>query len=226
MRYRAVIFDLFGTLVHSFVIQQHATHISQKATGLGLPADKLSEVWGKTRKDRETGRFATIADNLRFVCAELRAVPSEEQIENAARAYLESARAAHTIRHDAVATLEAIKNAGHQVGLVSDCAPHVPSLWPTWPLAPLVDIPIFSCSVGVKKPDPRIYLLACEQLAVHPSECLYVGDGGSQELTGASKVGMTAVQVAAVPKNDSLIIDGESWQGRRLETLSEVLRLL
>ena len=94
------------------------------------------------------------------------------------------------------------------------------------PLASLVDVPVSSAVERVKKPDARIYRLACERLGVTPSQCLYVGDGGSHELTGAAKVGMTAVQVAAVPKDDTLIIDGESWPGKRIETLSEVLGLL
>ena len=45
------------------------------------------------------------------------------------------------------------------------------------------------------KPDPAIYLLACNQLDVPPSRCLFVGDGGDNELSGAMQVGMTTVQV-------------------------------
>lgn len=62
-------------------------------------------------------------------------------------------------------------------------------------LAPLVDAAVFSCVEGVKKPDSRIYRLACSRLAVEPQECLYVGDGASDELPGATAFGMWAVQL-------------------------------
>ncbi|MBI3743590.1 MAG: HAD family hydrolase [Chloroflexi bacterium] len=226
MRYRAVIFDLFGTLVHSFNIQQHAQHLQKVAGTLGVPTPGLRELWDKSRRNRETGRFPSVADNLRFICRELQIDADEQRVEAAARAYLEFARAAFRIRDDATATLEALKKRGHRTGLISDCGPHVPALWAATPLARLVDTPVFSSLERVKKPDARIYQLACKRLDVQPSECLYVGDGGSHELTGASAVGMTAVQVAAVPKDDSLIIDGETWAGKRIETLREVLELV
>jgi len=41
-----------------------------------------------------------------------------------------------------------------------------------------------------------MYRLACTGLAVTPAECLYVGDGGSGELTGAAAVGMRPVLLA------------------------------
>ena len=90
-------------------------------------------------------------------------------------------------------------------------------------LAPLVDAAILSCEVGCRKASPRIYQLACEALAVPAEQYLYVGDGSSQELTGATRTGMTAVQ---------LRLDGdwppgrEAWTGLSVGTLSEVLTLL
>ena len=40
---------------------------------------------------------------------------------------------------------------------------------------------------------PRISTLACSQLGVAPERCLYVRDGGSEELAGAERRGMTAL---------------------------------
>ena len=36
---------------------------------------------------------------------------------------------------------------------------------------------IFSCEIGLLKPDPEIYLDMARRLAVDPAACLYVGDG-------------------------------------------------
>jgi len=78
------------------------------------------------------------------------------------------------------------------------------------------------------KPDARIYRLACEQLEVKPQECLYVGDGSSHELTGASRVGMHAVLIR-VPYEDTYDahrIDTEEWNGSTISALREVPGLL
>jgi putative hydrolase of the HAD superfamily len=45
--------------------------------------------------------------------------------------------------------------------------------------------------------DPRIYEIACERLGVEAGDCLFVGDGANDELPGAERVGMAAVQLRA-----------------------------
>ena len=57
-----------------------------------------------------------------------------------------------------------------------------------------MDSIVLSCETGLVKPDPEIFMLCSARLGVHPEDCLYVGDGGSDELRGASMVGMTPVQ--------------------------------
>ena len=71
------------------------------------------------------------------------------------------------------------------------------------------------------KPDPRIYRIACERLGVEPGECLFVGDGANDELPGAERAGMTAVQLERPAS--ALTPDGEAWQGASIEHLSEVV---
>ena len=70
--------------------------------------------------------------------------------------------------------------------------------WSRSPLRPCFDAAIFSCNVGAAKPDPAIYLAACEALGVAPAECLFVGDGGADELRGAAALGMIPVQMTGI----------------------------
>ena len=84
---------------------------------------------------------------------------------------------------------------GFRIGLVTDCSWETVLLWPETPLPPYFDSTVFSCAVGMRKPDPRIYALACDQLGLAPERCLYVGDGDSDELAGAERVGMTALRI-------------------------------
>ena len=46
---------------------------------------------------------------------------------------------------------------------------------------------------AVLKPDRKIYELACDRLRIEPSEAVFVGDGGSNELWGATEAGIEAL---------------------------------
>jgi putative hydrolase of the HAD superfamily len=52
-----------------------------------------------------------------------------------------------------------------------------------------------SCKVGMRKPDPRIYELACQKLDVEPSRAVFLDDMG-QNLKVAKSLGMTTIKVA------------------------------
>ena len=115
-------------------------------------------------------------------------------------------------RPDAVPTLEALRRRGQKVGLITVCSQEVADIWDETPFAGLFDATVFSASVGLAKPDPQIYELACEQLGVEPADCLFVGDGANDELPGAERAGMTALQLRA--PGEALTPDGEGVAGR------------
>ena len=79
------------------------------------------------------------------------------------------------------------------------------------------------------KPDHRIFQLACTRLGVEPEDCLYVGDGGSDELTAAKECGMHPVLIR-VPYGDAPWDneerEGEGWVGDRIASIPEVMGLL
>jgi putative hydrolase of the HAD superfamily len=55
---------------------------------------------------------------------------------------------------------------------------------------------IESSKAGVRKPDPRIYLMMCEQLAVEPAACIYLDDLGIN-CKPAAALGMRAIKVVS-----------------------------
>jgi putative hydrolase of the HAD superfamily len=61
-------------------------------------------------------------------------------------------------------------------------------------LGDLFDEVIESSKVGVRKPDPRFYELACEALDIQPSEAVFLDDLGVN-LKPAKAVGMTTIKV-------------------------------
>jgi epoxide hydrolase-like predicted phosphatase len=57
------------------------------------------------------------------------------------------------------------------------------------------DVVIESAKEGLRKPDPRIYRLACERLGVAPEESVFLDDIGLN-LKSAKALGMTTIKVA------------------------------
>ncbi|MGH6694118.1 HAD-IA family hydrolase [Sphingopyxis sp.] len=55
---------------------------------------------------------------------------------------------------------------------------------------------IESSKAGVRKPDPRIYLMMCEKLGVEPAECIYLDDLGIN-CKPAAQLGMHAIKVTS-----------------------------
>jgi putative hydrolase of the HAD superfamily len=230
MKYAAVIFDLFGTLVDNFSFEGYERVLHEMALALGLRGGDFARLWAEeaTFNMRLTGAFGGVEGNIEHVCVALGGDPEPSRIAAAARMRVEFTRRGLLPRADAVHTLSTLRAAGCKTGLVSDCTAEVPLLWSDTPLAPLMDATVFSCVELVKKPDPRMYELACERLAVAPGDCLYVGDGGSRELTGAAKAGMHPVLIR-VPYDrmyDPFRPDAEEWKGPRISTLEEILALV
>jgi putative hydrolase of the HAD superfamily len=88
--------------------------------------------------------------------------------------------------------LEGLKDRGIKLGLISNCTEEEVQSWPGSKLAPYFDEVLFSYETGCAKPDPQIYELACSRLGVEAASCIFIGDGGSQELDGAKAAGMLA----------------------------------
>ena len=66
-----------------------------------------------------------------------------------------------------------------------------------------------SSKVGVRKPEPRFYEIACELVGVEPTECVFLDDLGIN-LKPAKAMGMTTIKVGAA---DQAITELESVLG-------------
>ena len=62
---------------------------------------------------------------------------------------------------------------------------------------PLFDAIIESSKAGVRKPDPKIYRMMCDLLAVEPANCIYLDDLGIN-CKPAAALGMKAIKVIEV----------------------------
>lgn len=226
--FRGVIFDLFGTLVPDFPRTQHERCVGAMARVLRVDADELHSQMGTTWPMRVRGDFVSIEDNLCYMLNAMgRAVEPDSVAEAAALRLAFTEQALHP-KPDALPTLRTLRRGGVRIGLISDCSPDVPAVWPRSALCRHIDAPIFSCNVHYAKPDPRIYADALAALDLQPVACAYVGDGSSRELTGARQCGLYAVLVAG-PTTDSYDTEKEDvrlWTGPRVSDLRELALLL
>ena len=228
-RYDAVIFDLFGTLVAGLDREAYHRSLGQMAAALGAPAEEFIRLWNKeTAHRRLIGNLNSPEENTEYIREALDLPPDLGRMVEAVRIRLAFYRASLTPRHETVRTLNRLREAGHRLGLISDCSYEAPLLWPETALAALIDQPVFSCVEGCAKPDPRLYELACARLDVRPERCLYVGDGDGHELAGAVRQGMDAVMIR-IPDEEAAGVyrrNPEEWDGPRIASLPEVLAFL
>ena len=98
------------------------------------------------------------------------------------------------VRPEMVVALDAVKSAGYATACLTnnvvggDPRPDVAAVMARF------DHIVESSKVGVRKPEPRFYEIACELLAVDPSECVFLDDLGIN-LKPAAAMGMTTIKV-------------------------------
>ncbi len=219
MKHRAVIFDLWQTLV-PWDIEESTRFNSEVARTIGVEPEQYLEAWLTAHHlpNRNTG---PASDHFLALFEELGVEADLDRVLAMRRA---RARRVLVPRPDALPTLDELRRRGHLLGMISVCTQDVPDVWDETPLGGKFDVTVFSCDVGLSKPDPRIYELASEQLDVDPGDCLFVGDGANDELPGAERAGMAALQLRA--PGEALTPDGEAWRGPSIEHLHEVLDLV
>ena len=186
---RAVIFDLFETLVSEFDADHPTSH--DAAGALQLEEAVFRQEYDRVRHDRYTGKFPDYLSVLRHIGIAAGQSISEAVIQDLSDrrslAFGNLLRQAEPIIMDMLAQ---VRELDLLVGLISNTEGSEVNQWSTAPLASFFDVVVFSHEFGQVKPDPNIDHHACQRLQAAPSECCYVGDGGSDELAGAASVGM------------------------------------
>jgi len=90
---------------------------------------------------------------------------------------------------------ERLRGRGIRLGLISNWDNRLVGLMRGLDLSPLLDAVISSADVGLHKPDPRIFELACARVGVAPEAAAHVGDHQYADVLGAQTAGMTAVLI-------------------------------
>jgi len=211
MRLRAVIFDLWETLIDWD--QEAAAEMVARVSEFA--GDGFTERWNSS----STRYVAPIRTALGDA-----GVPASV-LEEVCSLRLDYVRRSLVPRPGAVETLRELRRLGLLVGLITVCTEDVEHVWPESEFAGLFDAEVFSSELGIAKPDPRIYLHCAEQLGVEPGEAVFVGDGANDELAGALRVGMRALLIHR-PGEPPLWPEVLAWDGPRVTSIPEVLEVL
>ncbi|MBZ9687414.1 HAD family hydrolase [Clostridium estertheticum] len=95
-----------------------------------------------------------------------------------------------------------IKKKGTKLCLLSNADIIDVMHWEKSPLNNLFDDTIFSYQVGYLKPQTEIYEIALKKMNVNPENCMFIGDGGSDELKGAKQLGIKTILSGYLLKRD------------------------
>lgn len=200
----AVLFDFSGTLCRiesteswlravlaerglglpeaEFAVTARALEVAGALPGGASPQrlpQELAAVWGIRDESAELHRAA--------YTGLARQVPLPEPALYDALYERHMAPAAWAPYPDAVEVLGALRERGISVGVVSNIGWDLRPVFRAHGLDVFVDAYVLSYEHGVQKPDPRLFKVACDALAVAPQDVLMVGDdrradGGAAEL--------------------------------------------
>lgn len=221
-----VLFDLFETLVPGGTREQRDAVSLNVADVVGAEGQGFAQLVADTLEDRMRGRLGDVRETLRELAFRSGARPSSDQLERAVDLRLNLNRSLINACWG-LPVLTALRANDVAIGVVSDCSAETPEVWDGTPLATLVDATAFSCDLGVRKPDPAIYLCAISALRARPEHCVFVGDGAGDELSGAHSLGIRTIWFDSPHRKSGLSGTAPvTWSGERITSLTELPGLL
>ncbi len=168
---KAVIFDLFGTLIW---LPRNSRPYRELANQLpGMRLRKSLVVAAPTLADYCTVLNHTAPAGIATLQAEL-----------------EADIAAAALFEDSISALKLVRNAGLKVGLISNLATPYIEAYNRLGLRQFIDVAVFSCEVGFAKPAPEIYDAALTRLDIAAEDALMVGDSQRADVDGPAPCGM------------------------------------
>jgi putative hydrolase of the HAD superfamily len=198
---RAILLDAGGTLIHldhAFILACLAGRGLQRTEAQFLTADaaarrRVGEMVAAGGPSDDTTRWMAYGTTL------LSSLDCEGDHADAIRKLVlhrhnEGRLWAHTV-DGTLEALQRVRDAGLTLGVVSNADGRVASFLEHAGLGEVLDFVIDSGAVGVEKPDPRIFLMACDQAGVEPAEAVHVGDVYEIDVVGARAAGVTPLLI-------------------------------
>ena len=200
---RAVIFDCYSTLIDIKTNEEkgevfHYLSLYLQYYGAKMNAERLKSALKLEREQYpypKGERYPEIDIEIVF-----RNVLQKEGLDNpflaesCCKLFRVLSREHFQLFPDSLPVLEEMKQKGYQLGVISDaqkvfCLNEGEMLG----LSPFFSRIIMSTHLGFRKPDPRIFMVACTLLDILPIEAVYIGNDPETDIGGAKGVGMQAI---------------------------------
>lgn len=222
--YKAVLFDLFGTLIEPPSMAVYRQMVTKLAEILGQPFETFNEPWMSINDGRLDGRFGSSEGDILAAAELVGAEVSASQMAKCMDVRRSITGKFLTPKTGAVEMLDELQQLGCALGLVTDCVYDVPAVWRDSVFSPFFTAEHFSCMTHIRKPDTRAYSGVLETLGVAPADALFVGDGGSDELRGAVRAGMDAVKIDDLTpaSGEVLRVGVVDWDGPVVTSMSDI----
>lgn len=185
---RAILFDLYGTLVRTErpVIHKELPRL------LGIGGREWMTL---ARRHLMTTNFPDREAFIRFILENLSIAQSSdiyEKVDALLECELESIRPMAAVH----STLNFLSRRGFLLGLMSNLSSIHKEPLARYDLERHFKATALSCDQGMMKPEPRLYLDLCTRLGVEPEEVLAVGDSLRNDVRGPRALGMQALLVS------------------------------
>lgn len=226
---RAVFFDLFETLITEqtrpdFRSRPPSHHL------LKCSSETLSHWWQEkgTHQWRERligAKYRDCEAALQACCADVCSPLTNDEITSIAAEHKQwKAIVLSRVDPSIIDLVQSLRGMGFSVGVISNVLPEERLAWDSCPLRDIIDDAVFSCDVGMMKPQIEIYQLACDRLSIHPSNACFIGDGSFEELQGAISAGMIPIH-AVWYQNQKIDWPPEYGTLQRALSMTDVLEL-
>ena len=206
MRYRLICFDAGFTLIEPRRPMKASLAATLASEGVTPTKQALQRAWEVAdrwfwqeyhRPDNDTwSSDARIAATWRqyhqLMLREL-GVPDADGRIVAAVAAAHFAPDNWRLYQDVLPALDALRDTGSIIGVVSDWSSGLPHIFDLLGLNLYLSFVLASGAAGVAKPDPRFYRMAAQAGGVAPRQALMIGDSYHADVLGARAAGMDAL---------------------------------
>ncbi len=195
-----VLFDLYGTVLDIQVDEDSPSlwrGLAAALGGTGQPVDP-AEVRRRfqmfLKQEAERGREGFLMEPV-FLRL-LRSLQAGDDVGGIGRLFRELSLKELRLRPYVVPLFERLHRSGRKVAIVSNTEAVLTRFeLDRYPILQTADTIVLSSDVGVKKPDPKIFLLALDRLGVGPATAVFIGNDWTADIIGAHEVGLRAIYV-------------------------------
>jgi len=202
---RAVIFDCYSTLVDiktdeskpqiyrylSLYLQYYGAQIEERTLKTMLKREKERYIRRKNERYPEVD-LEVVFNNI----VKKEGLNNPFLAESCCKLFRLLSRERFQLFPDSLPVLEEISRNGYAMAVVSDaqkafCLQEGQMLG----INDFFDHIILSTQYGFRKPDSRLFEIACSLLGIPPSEAVYIGDHPEKDVEGAKRIGMRVILV-------------------------------